>query len=79
MKKPLLLVIRDWVCVSFAQPCMAADPWPANPLKRVVIFPAGGSTVVVARLTRGRVSSKSPAQKLNKMKKLNRIYPGSTS
>ena len=79
MKKPLLLVIGDWVCVSFAQPSMAAGPWPANPLKRVVIFPAGGSTVVVARLTRGRVSSKSPAQKLNKIKQLNRIYPGSTS
>ena len=50
MKNPLLLVIRGWLCVLFAQPCLAADPWPANPLKRVVIFPAGGSTVVAARL-----------------------------
>ena len=50
MKKSLLLVIRGWLCVSFAQPCMAADPWPAHPLKRVVTFPAGGSTVVATRL-----------------------------
>lgn len=43
MKKPLLHVILGWVCVSFVQPCMAADPWPANPLKLVVTFPAGGN------------------------------------
>ena len=50
MKHSLLKLLLGAVCAFLALSCMAADPWPANPLKLVVTFPAGGSTDVAARL-----------------------------
>ena len=43
MKHSLLKLFICGVCALPAMLCIAADPWPANPLRLVVTFPAGGT------------------------------------
>ena len=56
MRRLLLCVAAAWAA---AAPVLAADAWPARPVRIIVPFPAGGGVDFVARLVAQKLSEKT--------------------